>query len=136
MISRNKSAKENRRGKETNGNYVTSEYYRSESSCGNEIFYALMEGSRRLIPLQENILQGEQNFCRPSRQVLAGRAQYGAQFPLISRDSSQQRKDVKDPAIACFRHRLANVVGVLDRRRCRALPTCRPILTPCIGFAR
>ena len=44
------------------------------------------------------------------RQVLAERAQYAAQIPRIGRDSSQQQTDVKVPAIACFQHRLANVV--------------------------
>src|SRR5882762_567779 len=38
----------------------------SELSCGNELFYTLMEGSRRLKPLQGDILQGGQHFCRPS----------------------------------------------------------------------
>src|SRR6266852_1482177 len=83
------------------------------------------------------------------RQVLAGRAQYGAQISCIGRDSSQKRTDVKDPAIAYFRRRLANVV-VLVSRRYRGLPTwkgeartrCRPaqglkaaILMVCMGFS-
>ena len=56
------------------------------------------------------------------RQVLAGRAQYGVHIPCMGRDSSQQQTGVKVPAIAYFQHRLANVVGSLDPRRCRGLP--------------
>ena len=38
----------------------------SESSCGNELFYTLMEGSRQVKPLQEDILQGAQNIYSSS----------------------------------------------------------------------
>jgi hypothetical protein len=106
-----------------------------ELSRGKELFYAFLERPRRLKP----------------RQVLAGRAQYVVQFSCIGKDSSQRRTYVKLPAKAYFRHRLANVVGLLDSPRCRGLPTskgeartgCRPaqrtkaaILMQCMRFAR
>ena len=95
-VIKNTSAKENRGGKKTTRNVnetkfegycnlvmsdlrirlflsfricvpVRNRYWMtSEQSCTKELFYALIEGSRRLEPLQENILQSGQSFCRSS----------------------------------------------------------------------
>jgi hypothetical protein len=103
------------------------------SCCATTDFSMLFESekSRRLKPLQENVLQGGQHFCRSGPdKFLQPEGGHNTWYKFLA--EVLERTDVKLPAIAYFRHRLANVVGFLGHRRCTGLPTWkREAMTRC-----